>query len=90
MYVLTPMPNIAFLCPGRINASPPAACPRTPASHSQGHARDANGTWRSGQLRMDFHLSRLAVNVYVSHILNSQLLTDRPSRTRGITLHQPF
>jgi hypothetical protein len=44
---------------------------RTAASHAQGHAGDANGTWRSGQRRMDFHLSRLTVNVQVIFLVPS-------------------
>jgi hypothetical protein len=89
MYVLTLMPNIALLCPGKKKRRRLQHSSRTPASHSQRHAADANRTWRSGRGQMDFHLSRLTVNVQVIRTLNFKLLTYLPSRTLGITLHQP-
>jgi hypothetical protein len=54
----------------------PQAIPRDTQGMPTGHGAAGNCGW--------------TVNVYVGHILSSQLLTDRPSRTRGITLHQPF
>jgi hypothetical protein len=58
-----PVAEYCLAVPGKIIALRPAACSWTSASHPQRHARDANGTWRSVQLRMDFHLGRLTVNV---------------------------
>jgi hypothetical protein len=68
---LAPMPNIAFLYQEKAMLLCLQHASQTPASHSQRHAGDANGTWRSGQGRMDFHLSRLTVNVQVIFLVPS-------------------
>jgi hypothetical protein len=63
--------------------------PRTPASHSQRHAGDANRTWRSGQGRMDFHLCRLPVNVQVVFLVPSCSVTCCRGRSGSHCISPP-
>ena len=86
---LAPMPNIAFLYQEKAMLLCLQHASQTPASHSQRHAGDANGTWRSGQGRMDFHLSRLTVNVQVIFLVPSCRLTCRRGRSESHCMSPP-
>jgi hypothetical protein len=82
------MPNIAFLCPGKKNASPPATCfpdSRKPLPETRRVCqRDM-----AQRARADGLSPQPANCKCAGHILSSELLIDLPSQTLGITLHQP-
>jgi hypothetical protein len=85
---LDPDAEHCFLCPGKINAAPPAACfpdSRRPSPETRrGCQRDM-----AQRARADGLSPQPANCKCAGHILSSELLTDLPSRTLGIQSAKP-